>query len=128
MSKSKAKEENPEIFQEKEQAKEEDIEEIEDLKEEITIDQLFGQILVLKHAEITEGTDFNTVHLVFEDAKGNEIYARTASKAIENSVRRLLNNGLNNGKKFRLCVSTTSNKFHTKTYVFVSPSVCEKVK
>jgi len=128
MSKAKEKEKSPEIFEEKKEETENDVEEIQDLKEEITIDQLFGQVLILTHAEITEGTDFNTVHLVFEDAKGNEIYARTASKAIENSVRRLLNNGLNNGKKFRLCVSTTSNKYHTKTYVFVSPSVCEKAK
>ena len=126
---AKGKEEKePEVFgEEKGKEEEEEKEEIEDFaEEELTLDQFLGKILILEHAEITEGETFDTIHMVVRTEDGKEFNVRTSSKAINMVVRRLLDKGLNNGKMFRVCVQQKPSKFKQPMFVFVNPSLCKK--
>jgi len=118
----------PEVFEEegeeKEEKKEEEI--VDFTEEELTLDQFVGKILILEHAEITEGENFNTIHMVVRDENGKEYNVRTSSKAIDMVIRRLLDKGLNNGKMFRVCVQQKPSKFKQPMFVFVNPSLCKK--
>ncbi len=100
--------------------------EVEELQEEVNLRNLVGKVYVLTHADIDEGENFNVIHLVMKDEKGEEVYARTTSKGIEMSVRRLLNKGLNEGKAFRVCVQEQKSKYNTPMLVFVPATMCEK--
>jgi hypothetical protein len=99
---------------------------IEELPEEVNLRNLVGKVFILTHAEIDQGTSFNVIRLTLKDEKGNEIYARTTSKAIELSVKRLINKGLNSGKAFRVCIQEQKSKYNTPMLVFVPASMCEK--
>ncbi len=99
---------------------------IEELPEEVNLRNLVGKVFVLTHAEIDQGTNFNVIHITLKDEKGNEIYARTTSKAIEINVKRLMSKGLNNGKAFRVCVQEQKSKYNTPMLVFMPANLCEK--
>ncbi len=99
---------------------------VEELPEEVNLRNLVGKVFVLTHAEIDQGTSFNVIHLTLKDDNGNEIYARTTSKAIELNVRRLMDKGLNNGKAFRVCIQEQKSKYNTPMLVFMPASMCEK--
>jgi hypothetical protein len=103
-------------------------EDILDVQEEEPIQNFLGQVLIFTHAEIDKGNEFNVIHLTAIDAEGRELKIRTTSKAIERKVNEMINNGLNNGKKFRGCVKDTMSKYKKPMYLIVSPSECEKVK
>lgn len=111
----------------KEEKKEELPYEIEDLEEEISLSELVGKTLILTNAEITEGAEFNVIHLTFLDGD-KTIYARTTSKAIENTIKRLLDKGLGKGKAFRVCVTSQMSRYKKEMYLLAPPSVCEKKK
>ena len=118
----------PEVFEEegeeKEEKKEEEI--VDFTEEELTLDQFVGKILILEHAEITEGENFDTIHMVVRDENGKEYNVRTTSKAINMVIRRLLDKGLNNGKMFRVCVQQKPSRYNKYMFVFVNPSLCKK--
>jgi len=101
---------------------------IVDVQEEEPIQNFLGQVLIFTHAEIDKGNEFNVIHLTAIDGQGRELKIRTTSKAIERKVNEMINNGLNNGKKFRGCVKDTMSKYKKPMYLIVSPSECEKVK
>jgi len=103
-------------------------EDILDVQEEEPIQNFLGQVLIFTHAEIDKGNEFNVIHLTAIDGQGRELKIRTTSKAIERKVNEMINNGLNNGKKFRGCVKDTMSKYKKPMYLIVSPSECEKVK
>jgi len=126
---AKGKEEKePEVFEEeKGKEKEEEKEEVEDFtEEELTLDQFLGKILIIEHAEITEGETFDTIHMTVKTEDGKEYQVRTSSKAINTVIRRLLDKGLNNGKMFRVCVQQKPSKYNKYMFVFVNPSLCKK--
>nr|MCL7344717.1 hypothetical protein [Candidatus Aramenus sulfurataquae] len=112
--------------QEQEQEQPSDELQVEELPEEVNLKNLVGKVFVLTHAEIDQGTSFNIIHLTLKDENGNEIYARTTSKAIELNVRRLMDKGLNNGKAFRVCIQEQKSKYNTPMLVFMPASMCEK--
>jgi len=103
-------------------------EDILDVQEEEPIQNFLGQVLIFTHAEIDKGNEFNVIHLTAIDTEGRELKIRTTSKAIERKVNEMINNGLNNGKKFRGCVKDTMSKYKKPMYLILSPSECEKVK
>ena len=122
-----AKGKEPEVFEEEGKEEKEEKEEIEDFtEEELTLDQFIGKVLIVEHAEITEGENFNTIHMVVRTEDGKEYNVRTSSKAIDMVIRRLLDKGLNNGKMFRVCVQQKPSKFKQPMFVFVNPSLCKK--
>lgn len=123
------KEEKPAVIKNLDEVEEEESQELQiqvkDLEEEISLRDLVGRVLVLTHAEITEAPKFHVIHLVFQDGK-KTIYARTTSIAVENTVRRLLDQGLNQGVGFRVCVTTRKSSYNTDMLILTNPSVCEK--
>jgi len=121
-------EKEPEVFEEegKGEEKEEKEEIVDFTEEELTLDQFLGKVIILEHAEITEGENFNTIHMTVKTEDGKEYNVRTSSKAIDMVIRRLLDKGLNNGKMFRVCVQQKPSKFKQPMFVFVNPSLCKK--
>jgi len=99
-----------------------------DVQEEQLITDFLGKILIFTHAEIDKGTEFNTIHLTAIDENGKEVKIRTTSKGVKRKVNEMLENGLNNGKKFRGCVKQTMSKYKKPMYLIGSPNECEKVK
>ena len=99
-----------------------------DVQEEQLIQDFLGKVLIFTHAEIDKGTEFDVIHITAIDEDGKEVKIRTTSKGVKRKVNEMLENGLNNGKKFRGCVKQTMSKYKKPMYLIGSPNECEKVK